>query len=157
MAREKKRLSILGWWIIVTVIAIIAILVYPSVFRVTQSQAHRESDKMVAKYQAAVTRCIQKNHNKLALCSTGQEGIPPVYSSWFRAIKSIHVYRGVIQVSLKLNLGEHLFIYYIPRQVRRRWFSSTTNPNSSVTWQRIESSYCGLDNKTYSCQNFMED
>jgi len=156
MANRKKSFSALGWWLVVVIIIVIAVLVYPSVSRITSKQIHQKTDKVVARYQKAITNCIQKNQNQLKNCSAGQHSIPKPYSSWFHAIRSIHVYRGVIQVRIKQNLGETTFIYYIPRAIQRRWFSSTTQPTRSVSWQRIESSYCGLSDKQYSCKNFMK-
>jgi type II secretory pathway pseudopilin PulG len=156
MAKNKHRSSLWGWWLVVVILIMIAILVYPSVFRVTQKQAQVKTAERVAAYQKAVAACYEKNKRQLTGCDAGKNGIPPVTSSWFGTIKSIHVYRGVIQVRVKMNLGEPLFIYYVPRPVPRRWFSDSTNPKHSFTWQRIESSYCGLDNKTYSCRQFVK-
>lgn len=157
MTKKKRSFSLLGWWLIIVVIVLTAILVYPTVFRATLNKAHKESDQRVMHYQAAIERCLNNKKGKLCRCNAGQAGIPPVYTSWFGTIKSIHVYRGVIQVHAKVDLGQPVFIYYIPRQVQRRWFSSTTKPGRSVTWQRVQSSYCGLDNATYSCRHFMHD
>jgi hypothetical protein len=153
MAPKKKHLSTLAWWAFAAIAAILAILIYPSVFKTTLPTANAASDKKVAPYQAAVTRCIHDNHGKLDNCSAGEHGIPSPYGSWFNAIKSIHVYRGVIQVRVKPE-GQPLFFYYTPRHTPRRWAATTTVPRGSVNWHRIASSYCGLDNKIYTCSNF---
>ena len=153
MTKKKARTNILGIAVLIAILAIIAILVYPSVSRTTRKQANKESKTLVAKYQAAITRCIHRHDGRLTPCSAGKEGIPKSYSNWFSAIKAIHVYRGVIQVSTRLSLGQKIFIYYIPRQTKRRWHSSTTNPASHVSWQRTHSSVCGLSSLVYSCKN----
>ena len=152
----KRCSALLGCCLVAIIIAMIGILIYPSLFQVARSQAYEETSQVVGPYQAAITRCIQENKNQLERCNAGQENIPAAYSSWFRSIKSIHVYQGVIQVRIHLNLGEPVFVFYIPHLVHRRWSSSTTYPNTSVNWQHIETNCCGLKDKNYSCKNFIE-
>jgi hypothetical protein len=149
----KRYSTLLGWCLVSIFIGMIVILIYPSVFQVARSQADKESSKVIEPYQVAIIRCIQKNNNQLQRCNAGEENIPAAYSSWFRSVKSIHVYQGVIQVRIHLSLGEPVFVFYIPHLVRRRWSSSTTYPNTSVIWQRIETNYCGLRKKNESCNS----
>jgi hypothetical protein len=150
----KIRSTILGWCLVVIMMVMMAILIYPSVFQFTRSQAYEESSQVIGRYQAAITRCIQRNENQLERCNAGQEGIPDSYTSWFHRIKSIHVYQGVIQVRIHLNLGEPVFVYYIPHQIRLFGFSSITHSNIAINWQHIETRDCALDKKNDSCKNF---
>lgn len=154
MSTRKKIYVGLGWLLLFLITAMIVILFYPSLLHITKSKAHQKANLAVAPYQIAIARCAQQNKGQLSECNSGSNGIPEAYGSWVHTIKSIHVYQGVIRVSVKLDLGKKLFIYYIPRPVQRLWSSATTDPRQSIHWQRIDSKYCGLDKSTYSCEHF---
>lgn len=156
MAKNKYRSSRWGWWLVALIIILIAILIYPSVFLITQNKVQTALHSKISQSQQAVAACYNQNNRQLRGCSNGENGIPTKHISWFGLVKSIHIYQGVIQVQVKMNLGEPLFIYYIPRPIPRRWLNSSTDPKSSLIWQRIESNYCGLDSNIYSCRNFMK-
>jgi hypothetical protein len=155
MNNKNQQSSRWGFWVIAAVVVVIAILVYPSVSRITQNDVAVETREKVNRYQQAVALCYEKMNRELKGCNTGQNGIPKAYTSWFNAIKSIHVYRGVIQIRAKMSLGEPIFIYYIPRPIAQRFFATSTNQKSSISWQRIERQYCGLNSDTYTCKHFM--
>ena len=154
MATRKRIHRRLGWLLLFIIIAMVAVLFYPSMFHITQSKAHLKANQAVANYQAAINRCIHDHQGQLSPCHAGSNGIPAARNNWVRTVSSIHVYQGVIRALVRLDLGKKLFIYYIPRPVQRRWSSSTADPQQAIHWQRIDSKYCGLDEKIYSCEHF---
>ena len=154
MATRKKIHRTLGWLLLFIIVAMVAVLFYPSLFHITKSKAHVKANQAVASYQAAIGRCINDHQGQLATCNAGTNGIPDARNNWVHTVKSVHVYQGVIRALVRLNLGKKLFIYYIPRLVQRRWSSATTDPQQSINWQRVDSKYCGLDKKMYSCKHF---
>lgn len=155
MANHNKKQSLYGWCAVVAVIVLIAIVAYPSVSRITRKQANEQASKLVQGYQRAIMACIQKQKGKLDHCQAGSAGIPDPYSSWFGAIKGVHVYRGIIMVDTRADLGHQYYIYYIPRLIKRRWYNLATTPNAHITWRRLESRYCGLNHTHYRCKNFI--
>ena len=151
--QEKHRLY--GWYAVILTVVLITILAYPSVSRITRKEANQQAATLAQAYQRAVTACIEKYQGKLEHCQAGSAGIPAAYSSWFSAIKGVHVYRGVIMVDTRTDLGHKHYIYYVPRLISRHWYNFATTPRAHVTWQRLESPYCGLNNTHYRCEYFM--